>query len=67
MSLSEVKDMMQEILQEVAIERGWLPGHDEDMSSGSNIHKEFTIACETLTVRGIDIEFLPLYIEKSRL
>ncbi len=67
MSLVEVKDMIQEVLQEVAIERGWLPGHDEDTSSGSTMHTELIIACETLTTRGIDIEFLPLQRVKSRL
>jgi len=67
MSLDEVKDMIQEVLQEVAIERGWLPGHDEDTSSGSTMHTELTIACETLTTRGIDIEFLPLQRVNSRL
>lgn len=65
MSREEVKDMMQEILQEVAIERGWLQGDDEDGSSVSATHTELTITCETLTSRGIDIEFLPLQRVKS--
>jgi 20S proteasome alpha/beta subunit len=74
MSREEVKDMMQEILAEVAIERGWMfsdddndDGDDESIS-GSNsgvecdnaMHVGLTIACETLTTRGIDIEFSPL-------
>eukprot|EP00984_Skeletonema_dohrnii_P006871 scaffold2445_cov86-Skeletonema_dohrnii-CCMP3373.AAC.2 len=60
MSREEVKDMMQEILQQVAIERGWLQSVDEGGSSDSATHTDLTMACETLTSRGIDIEFLPL-------
>jgi len=65
MSREEVKDMMQEILQEVAIERGWLQGDDQDGSSGSATHTDLTITCETITSRGIDIEFMPLQRVKS--
>ena len=77
MSREEVKDMMHEVLQEVAIERGWLSSGDDDEDSRSNVsssesvensnamHVGLTIACETLTTRGIDIELAPLRRSKT--
>mmetsp|Transcript_20373 Transcript_20373/g.33537 ORF Transcript_20373/g.33537 Transcript_20373/m.33537 type:complete len:465 (+) Transcript_20373:65-1459(+) len=67
MSHGEAREMMQEILREVAIERGWLPVDDDDRSrGGSAMSTELTVVSETLTTRGVDIEFLPLQNEKSR-
>jgi hypothetical protein len=73
MSREEVKEMMGEILAEVAIERGWMSGDDggggggepisdsiPSVERGNAMHVGLTIACETLTTRGIDIEFSPL-------
>ncbi len=67
MSCGEAREMIQEILREVAIQRGWLSADDEDndRTSGSAISAELTVACETITTRGIDIEFLPLQNTKS--
>ena len=68
-SRDEVKKMMQEILREVAIERGWLESDDDKVGSeesslklenDNEMHVGLTVVCETLTRSGIDIECSPL-------
>ncbi|KAL7528528.1 hypothetical protein ACHAXR_004093 [Thalassiosira sp. AJA248-18] len=60
MSREEAKDMMHGILIDVAKERGWLLDDDgESATTGGNING-LTVACETVTSTGIDIEFIPL-------
>lgn len=80
MTCDEVKNMMQEILYEIAVEQGWLSLDDDRESSSSSsssnananvdgkndeMHVGLTIAFETLTRTGIDIEFAPLNRRKS--
>ena len=62
MRREEARDMMKEILNDVAKERGWLRSDDGDgnCDEGTNNDVGLTVACETVTPRGIDIEFLPL-------
>ena len=66
MSHEDVKGMMHEILEGVAIERGWLSDDENRLHDDVNIssHRQdssgFTVVFETLTKRGINIEFEPL-------
>ena len=66
MSHEDVKGMMQEIFEGVAIERGWLSddenisSDDVNTSSDRPDSSDFTVVLETLTKRGINIEFEPL-------
>mmetsp|Transcript_46007 Transcript_46007/g.96608 ORF Transcript_46007/g.96608 Transcript_46007/m.96608 type:complete len:532 (-) Transcript_46007:58-1653(-) len=66
----EARDMMREIGREIAKEKGWLleqHDHDDDNDSGGYYHEKrkdggggLTMVCETVTSRGIDVDFLPL-------
>ena len=58
MSQDDVKRMMHDILKGVAIERGWLS--DDENRSDRQDNSDFTVVFETLTRRGINIEFEPL-------
>ena len=63
MSREEAKDMMREVLNDIAKEKGWLldnDGDDDDGTEGKKNNRGLTVACETVTSRGIDIEYLPL-------
>ena len=60
MSEKEAKDMMREILNDVAKETGWLPGDENDGRAERNGIDGLTVACETVTSGGIDVEYLPL-------
>lgn len=64
LSREDVKEMMHDILKGVAIERGWLSDDEnrsrDDMSSDRQDSSDFTVVFETVTRRGINIEFEPL-------
>ncbi|KAL7550638.1 hypothetical protein ACHAWF_013857 [Thalassiosira exigua] len=57
MSQEEAKDMMKDILKDVAKERGWLLDGD---ASNTGDDARLTMTCETVTQKGIDVDFLPL-------
>jgi 20S proteasome alpha/beta subunit len=76
MSLEEAKNMMRDTLKEIAVERGWLPDDklkasqkdigetsasnlDTDIE-GTRVCSELTMVCETVTSRGIEIEYYNL-------
>ena len=60
MRQTEAKDMMKEILKEVAMEKGWLTDGGDDGTTEGKKGSGLTVACEIVTSRGIEIEYIPL-------
>jgi len=67
MGQREAVDMMRGILGVIARERGWLLAEEEGETDGDGVCRggagddgEFTVVCETVTSRGIDIQFVTL-------
>ena len=60
MSQNEAKDMMKEILKEVAMEKGWLTDGGDDGTTEGKKGSGLNVACEIVTSRGIEIEYIPL-------
>ena len=68
MGQREAVDMMRGILGGIARERGWLQlaGEEGEMDGGDGVCRGggdgelLTVVCETVTSRGIDIQFVTL-------
>ncbi|EED96169.1 predicted protein [Thalassiosira pseudonana CCMP1335] len=69
MSREESKQMMREILKEVAKEKGWMGTSDDEEDGGGKQSEGYaededgngsglTLVCETVTSRGIEVEYL---------
>ena len=56
MNSDHAKDMMRDLMREVAVEKGWL---SEDVTNDKNTN-DIIIVCETVSQHGIDIDYITL-------